>query len=86
MAILKTSPDTEDSCSLQPLLAPQHQERLVIVRIGSPHADGYISMGQWKYYSSLVLNVQYNFASYFYGRCNVPILLHVKIGTKLNVE
>ena len=39
-----------------------------------------------EYYSSLVLNVQYNFASYFYGRCNVPILLHVKIGTKLNVE
>ena len=26
------------------------------------------------------------FASYFYGRHNVPISFHVKIGTKLNVE
>ena len=28
----------------------------------------------------------YNFASSFFGRSNVPISLHVKIGTKLNVE
>jgi len=38
VAILKTSPDTEDSCSLQPLLAPQHQEEAPRPRFVKPEA------------------------------------------------